>query len=595
MNPARILSRTLFAALVLVSAAPAVPAQTPPRIDARRDADGRVRLGWTAPGFRLETASSLQPPVWTAAGSEGFLTETIGTNTFATFLRPAEVSRFFRLRSLESTPNEPSAGPSYDIGDPSWTDLFVDPVNGDNENEGRTRSTAVRGILAAFRRLPDGTQTNATRIRLLPGDHFGAYIEDRRGTPEFPILVEPADGPGTVTFLPSAAGDQGSLQFVRCAHVYLQDFRIGVNGGDGLQFERCHHVLVRRMRIRSVRSEGQDETVKVNQSQHVYIEDSELSDAGDNCIDIVGAQWGHIVRCRIHNSGDWGAYLKGGSAYWRVEGNEIWGCGTGGFTAGQGSGLQFMVAPWIHYEAYDIKVVNNVIHDCEGAGLGVNGGYNILMAHNTLVRVGRRSHTVEFVHGGRSCDGGATNECLPNLGLGGWGTTGEGWNFIPNRNVLFVNNLIYNPVGFTNADQFIQFGNPAPTPPESNLPALSRADDGLVIRGNVFWNGVSGFLLGLSEDPSDACHNGTCNPELLLAGNVFNGAEPRLVDVARGDYRPAPGSPLLSQGVAAVPDFAWTDAPVRPRVPEGSLSNAVNADHRGNHRVGTALVGALLP
>ena len=59
---------------------------------------------------------------------------------------------------------------------------------------------------------------------------------------------------------------------------------------------------------------------------------------------------------------------------------------------GQGTGLQFMTAPWLHYEAYGIRVVNNIVHDTEGAGLGVNGGYNVLIAWNTLYRVGRRSH-----------------------------------------------------------------------------------------------------------------------------------------------------------------------------------------------------------
>jgi hypothetical protein len=47
-----------------------------------------------------------------------------------------------------------------------------------------------------------------------------------------------------------------------------------------------------------------------------------------------------------------------------------------------------MRTPWLHYEAYDIKVYNNVFHDIRGAGLSVSGGYNILMAYNTLYRVG---------------------------------------------------------------------------------------------------------------------------------------------------------------------------------------------------------------
>jgi hypothetical protein len=67
-------------------------------------------------------------------------------------------------------------------------------------------------------------------------------------------------------------------------------------------------------------------------------------------------------------------YTKGGSAYLSVADNEFFGCGTGGFTTGQGTGFEFMSSPWLHYEAYGVTVVNNVVHDVEGAGLGVNGG-----------------------------------------------------------------------------------------------------------------------------------------------------------------------------------------------------------------------------
>lgn len=42
--------------------------------------------------------------------------------------------------------------------------------------------------------------------------------------------------------------------------------------------------------------------------------------------------------------------------------------------------------PWVNYDAYAIKVTNNIIHDVWGAGLSVFGGYSILMAHNTLYK-----------------------------------------------------------------------------------------------------------------------------------------------------------------------------------------------------------------
>jgi len=100
-----------------------------------------------------------------------------------------------------------------------------------------------------------------------------------------------------------------------------------------------------------------------------------VSGAWNVAVDFVACQYGHLVGNRIHNAGDWACYLKGGSAYFRVEANEFYDAGNGGFSTGQGTGFEFMVSPWLHYEAYDIKAINNLIHDTAGAGLGVNGGY----------------------------------------------------------------------------------------------------------------------------------------------------------------------------------------------------------------------------
>lgn len=63
-----------------------------------------------------------------------------------------------------------------------------------------------------------------------------------------------------------------------------------------------------------------------------------------------------------------------------------------------------------------------------GAGLSVFGGYNILMAHNTLYRVGQRSHLLELLYGSRSCDGDTLvgGNCATYPGLGGWGPTANG-------------------------------------------------------------------------------------------------------------------------------------------------------------------------
>ena len=45
----------------------------------------------------------------------------------------------------------------------------------------------------------------------------------------------------------------------------------------------------------------------------------------------VAVQYGHIFRNNIHNTADWCMYLKGGSSYFRVKGNELYNTGLWSF------------------------------------------------------------------------------------------------------------------------------------------------------------------------------------------------------------------------------------------------------------------------
>jgi len=192
----------------------------------------------------------------------------------------------------------------------------------------------------------------------------------------------------------------------------------------------------------------------------VYIENCDISGGWDNAIDFVAVQHGHVVGSRIHRAGDWAMYAKGGSANLTIAGNEIFDAGTGGFTAGQGTGFEFMVDPYLTFEASDIRFVHNVVHDTQGAGFGVNGGSNILIAHNTLYRVGARSHVIEVVHGSRSCDGDAAT-CSRYLAAGGWGTNVPGGDEpIPNENVFILNNVVLNPEGYASQWQHLAVAEP---------------------------------------------------------------------------------------------------------------------------------------
>jgi hypothetical protein len=406
------------------------------------------------------------------------------------------------------------------------TDVWVDPVHGHDGNSGATRESALRTLGEAWRRIPRETPlATGVRIQLMAGEHardtIPAYFESRWGTARAPIVIQSADGSRTARI-----GGDFNMYDVR--HLYL----IGLDmrpepAGDVVHCEKCDHFYVRDCELDGG-ARAAHETLKVNQSQHVYIESSDIHGAGDNAVDFVAVQYGHVIDSRIWDAEDWCMYAKGGSAYLRFERNEIFQCGTGGFTAGQGTGFQFMVSPWLHYEAYGITATNNFIHDTEGAGLGVNGGYNILFAYNRLERVGTRSHLIEVVYGGRSCDGEEGEptrvRCQEYLDAGGWGNTlisdGNNYTRIPNRNVFIYNNTIINPPGHVSPQHFTI------AEPYEHL----RADDNLQIRGNTIVN----------EGDLGA-------PESIRTENTINGAGPNRT------YE--------------IPAFTWSDAPSRPAVP----------------------------
>lgn len=484
-------------------------------------------------------------------------------------------------------PVSAATSPAYDIGNPSLNELWVNPTSGNDANAGTSRGAAVRTIDEAWSRIPQGSNlSKGYRINLVAGTYptndSPNYWEQRYGTQAAPIIIQAADGNGTATI--------PGMNVFDVRYMYLIGVRMA-GGNDLLHFEQSDHILLRNVTLAGAGREPQ-ETIKINQSQYIYIEDSDISGAWDNAIDFVGVQYGHVINNKIHNAGDWCFYTKGGSAYFRIEGNEIYDCGTGGYTAGQGTGFEFMTSPWLHYEAYDIKFINNVIHDTEGAAFGVNGGYNILIAYNTAYRVGSRSHVIEVVFGLRGCDGG-TSECQSRLNAGGWGIATTGHEEpIPSRNVFIYNNIVYNPAGFQSEWQHFQISGPRTPGGGSHIPSPAKTDTNLNIKGNIIWNGPANHFLGIDGDSGCQDSNTTCNAAQLTRDNAINTVQPQLVNPAGGDFRPVTGGNVFSTTAYTIPNFAGGDRATPPTAAVGDLSNAVGRDRAGNTRPLAAPAGA---
>ncbi|HUQ89996.1 MAG TPA: right-handed parallel beta-helix repeat-containing protein [Vicinamibacterales bacterium] len=500
--------------------------------------------------------------------------------------------------------------PRYDMGAPVLQRIFVDPNRGDDRASGRSADSALLTIVEAWNRLPRNTPAapftaGGYEIMLMPGEYAESaiphYLELRYGSREAPIVFRAASGAGTARL-------RAGLNIANVAYLYFIDIDIvPTPAADVFHCESCDHILIRNVTFSGgVRpAEGSDapvahETIKVNQSTRIYIEDSRVGGADDNAIDFVAVQDGHIIGNRVHSAGDWCGYVKGGSANILVDSNEFDDCGTGGFTAGQGTGLQFMTAPWLHYEAYGIRIVNNIVHDTEGAGLGVSGGYNVLIAFNTMYRVGSRSHVIEAGFGARSCDAADVaaehDRCAARLSAGAWGTAavddGDNYVRIPNQHVFIMNNVVFNEGDGSQWQHFQIAGTYDGGAGGTGAPTSNRGDNDLRIAGNVIWNGPAERALGVGEDGCPASHP-TCSETYIRANNQINTRMPRFANLDEDNVRPA--GVLLQERSVAVPDFTWDDRPTRPEVPAGERSNRIAFDRNGRARGVSDPPGAAVP
>ena len=495
-----------------------------------------------------------------------------------------------------------NTSPTYDTGTPKLENLWVDPVSGDDARTGATRAEALRTLTAAWARIPQDLAEAGHGVRLLlctgEYDHENErqlLLEDRRGTFDCPLIVQSADEP--------LSAELPGVHFRRCRFLYLVGVKAAAPSNDRprsndtvLWFSSCDDVLVRGVTAVGLKWRGGQLpgiTLKANQCLRFYIEACDLSRARENTIDYVAVQHGHIVRNRLHHTLAECVYVKGGSAHHLIVGNEMSHAVNHGILAGQTTGFQYMVKPWLHYEAYDIKVVNNVIHDC-GSGLAVCGGYNILLAWNTCWRVGTSRDCVVVGLGGRGWIGSRPDNVDDYFRAGGWcHPSGELSFNIPNRNVLIANNVILNPDGFESRLAHFGISGPVQTPAGSNLPNPARADENLRIGGNVIWNGPPDKpLLDDVEDVYHLAAKPTIDPDLLVTHNTINTVRPDLVDPEHGDFRPVPGGSLCRQRAVPIPDFDWTDAPTEPPVPRGNLDNHVPFDRDGRTRDDDAPPGA---
>ncbi len=502
----------------------------------------------------------------------------------------------FFILSFFALTRSASADDDYDMGNPTLKEIWVDPVHGlDLANRGSTRALALKSVSKAWAQIPQTLRNTGYIIWLAPGtyspDDVPTIFQSVYGTADNPVIFQAADDTGAV-ILPSI--DVSTCQYFYMIGIHIRHSSAS-QGAYAINFRACDHVLLRHCTFIGSDSSSSDTAylgAGFYQCQHTYLEHVEFANISGSAIDLYASQYGHIKNSLIHNYGGSGILLRGGSAYFSIQENTIYSGAGGGITCyspDTGRGLDNMVMPWVHYEVYDIKCFNNIIHHTHEAGFSCSGGYNVLFAHNTLFQTGLNNSLVilGLAKRARAIDIDIARERIDS---GAWGT----WYLdradsdaapIPNKNIFIYNNIFLNtPDSATASSQLTIAGPVSAIAFNASCPKPALADDNVKIRGNIIWNGK---LKDLGINPSSGCgaSNPSCNQTQLYSDNVINSAEPKFVNAAAGNFHPNRGSIIYTLANAfPIPDFSWTGLPPKPHEPQGNTSNSIPLDRDSNHR-----------
>jgi hypothetical protein len=140
---------------------------------------------------------------------------------------------------------------AFQTGSPKLTEIWLDVERGHDQRGNGKQNKPFKTIKEALRRIPRGepVKRGGYRLLLAPGLYDRLELEWYLGSAEAPLVVEAAEGPGTV-----------KLQYSTVYHsrfVYL----IGVNvlkagPGNVLHIADSNHVLLRKVGVQAMSDRG---------------------------------------------------------------------------------------------------------------------------------------------------------------------------------------------------------------------------------------------------------------------------------------------------------------------------------------------------
>lgn len=244
---------------------------------------------------------------------------------------------------------------------------------------------------------PIRTLTEALR-RAGPGDTIqvkkGKYAGEREklnfavsGKPDAWIVLRAADGEVEV----DGAGKAFEVVLIS-NRSYVAIEGISFHGAQDNVFHigtDASYVVVRGCKVYGAGGGG--DAIKVNGSDHIYIENCDCSDAGDELIDFMACGYCVSRGNFMHDQkkGQTATFAKGGCHFIMFEKNVVHGIrGAHAIMLGGDSGANLFNPKFPDIECESMIVRNNVIVDCDDSAIEVRGCRNGWVYNNTVIGCG---------------------------------------------------------------------------------------------------------------------------------------------------------------------------------------------------------------
>lgn len=232
-----------------------------------------------------------------------------------------------------------------------------------------------------------------TRIRIAPGRYRpGVWVENLRGAPEQPIVIEGSDPANPPRF----EGGAEAWHLSDCVGLTLRNIAVrgqtgnGINVDDGGSYRTpARHITLENLQIADVGPQGNHDAIKLSGVDDFVVRDCTVEGWGGQAIDMVGCHRGLVEGCTFRGkpgfSQHTGPQTKGGSSEITIRRCLLDNAGSRAVNLGGSTGLPFFRPPGALCEAKAITVEGCTFLGSQApvAYVGVDGA---VVRYNTIYR-----------------------------------------------------------------------------------------------------------------------------------------------------------------------------------------------------------------